>query len=253
MNEQRSYDIKEAARHVGVPASTLRYWESKGLIRAGRNPENDYRRYSLHDLIEASEIAFYRKLNVPAKELESYPALSAHELDNALARTETDIEHRIAELEATRTRLAQQRALNAQAERLRNADMQPKAPRITTLHAVDHDSPELWKVLAEEPWRYGVFIDAVCPDEVKEAIVDAQTPAASPLWQRTRTDNARTCRECLLKLSPTLDAGNVESLFEQMQASGLEPICIVGSYLLTASEGKDRWDYYHAWAIGRSR
>ena len=32
------YDIKDAARYLGVSPSTLRYWEREGLVRAGRNP-----------------------------------------------------------------------------------------------------------------------------------------------------------------------------------------------------------------------
>ena len=87
MTLPRLYDIKEAARYLGVASSTLRYWESEGLVQAGRGEANGYRQYSLHDLIEASEIAFYRKLGVPVKELRGYRALSARSLDEALART----------------------------------------------------------------------------------------------------------------------------------------------------------------------
>ncbi len=34
MNEQRRYDIRDAARLLGVAPSTLRYWEDQGIIRA---------------------------------------------------------------------------------------------------------------------------------------------------------------------------------------------------------------------------
>ena len=131
MTLPRLYDIKEAARYLGVASSTLRYWESEGLVQAGRGEANG-RQYSLHDLIEASEIAFYRKLGVPVKELRGYRALSARSLDEALARTEDGVEQRIAELEATKARLARQRALNAKAEELRRAGMQPSTtmPRL---------------------------------------------------------------------------------------------------------------------------
>ena len=105
MTLPRLYDIKEAARYLGVASSTLRYWESEGLVQAGRGEANGYRQYSLHDLIEASEIAFYRKLGVPVKELRGYRALSARSLDEALARTEDGVEQRIAELESRTVKL----------------------------------------------------------------------------------------------------------------------------------------------------
>ena len=173
MTLPRLYDIKEAARYLGVASSTLRYWESEGLVQAGRGEANGYRQYSLHDLIEASEIAFYRKLGVPVKELRGYRALSARSLDEALARTEDGVEQRIAELEATKARLARQRALNAKAEELRRAGMQPGSPAIGSLSAIDYDAAAPWKLLVEEPWRYGVVVFADKPDEVYESAVDA--------------------------------------------------------------------------------
>ncbi|MFR3090893.1 MAG: MerR family transcriptional regulator [Eggerthella lenta] len=108
MTLPRLYDIKEAARYLGVASSTLRYWESE-VVQAGRGEANGYRQYSLHDLIEASEIAFYRKLGVPVKELRGYQRFRRAAW-TGLARTEDGVEQRIAELEATKARLARQRA-----------------------------------------------------------------------------------------------------------------------------------------------
>ena len=86
------YDIKDAARYLGVAPSTLRYWEREGLVRAGRNRGNDYRQYALHDLIDASEIAFYRRLGVPVRELlrSKEPEYAALDLANP-ARSEAEL------------------------------------------------------------------------------------------------------------------------------------------------------------------
>ena len=154
-------------------------------MQAGRGEANGYRQYSLHDLIEASEIAFYRKLGVPVKELRGYRALSARSLDEALARTEDGVEQRIAELEATKARLARQRALNAKAEELRRAGMQPGSPAIGSLSAIDYDAAAPWKLLVEEPWRYGVVVFADKPDEVYESAVDAGAQDGAVLWRRS--------------------------------------------------------------------
>ena len=47
MSSSRLYDIKDAARYLGIASSTLRYWESEGLVQSGRNDANGYRQYSL--------------------------------------------------------------------------------------------------------------------------------------------------------------------------------------------------------------
>lgn len=253
MEESRFYDIKDAARYLGVASSTLRYWESRGLVSAGRDETNDYRRYSVHDLVHASEIAFYRKLGVPVKELESYRTLSAQQLDAALAHTEDDIGRRIADLEAMRARLARQRALDATAEQLQVAGMRPAQPAIASLSAIDYDSPEPWKVLVEEPWRYGVLIEARAPTRVHEAVVDAQTDGGHVLWRRTEDDREIRSFECLLKVTPSMDASNVGELFDGARARGMEPENVAGSYLLTASDEEGRWDFYRAWVVGPKR
>lgn len=250
MHESGAYDIKDAARYLSIAPSTLRYWESQGLVHASRNETNDYRQYALHDLIEASEIAFYRKLGVPVKELKSYQAFSTQELEEALTRTENDIGRRIAELEATRTRLKRQQAFNAEADRLQRAGMQPGRPAIKSLSAIDYHEAGPWKILVEKPWRYGVLIDAASPDVIRESIVDDHTHADA-LWRRSASDTADTCRVCLLKVAPSLGESNAAFLFAEATRLGISPQLIVGNYLLTASVGDKRWDFHRAWVMGK--
>lgn len=147
----RLYDIEEAARHPGIASSTLRYWESEILVQSGRGEANGCRQHSLHDLVEASEIAFHRKLSVPVKELRGHRTLSARSLDEPLARAEGGAISASPSLETTKARLARQRALNAKAEELRRAGMQPGSPAIGSLSAIDHDAAAPWKLLVEDP------------------------------------------------------------------------------------------------------
>ncbi|WP_418830784.1 MerR family transcriptional regulator [Paraeggerthella sp.] len=246
----RYYDIKDAARCLGVAPSTLRYWESQGLVRASRDERNDYRRYALHDVLEAGEIAFYRQLGVPVRDLASYRAMSISALDDALGRTEDSIEQRIAELETMRTRLARQRSLNAVAEELRVSGMRPATPAIERLTSIDYNTSVPWNALIDEPWCYAVLIRAEDPSVVHEAVAD-EAGSASPLWVRTPSDNERTCRECLLKTTPELDGNNAAELFDAATRSGLHPRALVGTYLVTATEPEDgsRWDYYRSWIV----
>jgi len=42
--------ISQAAKHLGVPANTLRNWENDGKIRSVRHPVNGYRLFRREDL-----------------------------------------------------------------------------------------------------------------------------------------------------------------------------------------------------------
>ena len=53
------YKVAEAARLAGVSASTLRLWESQGLVIPGRS-ETGHRQYSADDVARLKKIAWYR-------------------------------------------------------------------------------------------------------------------------------------------------------------------------------------------------
>lgn len=284
MKHLARYDIKDAARYLDIAPSTLRYWESEGLVYAGRNTSNDYRQYTLHELIEASEIAFYRKLGVSIKELKSYHEFTIDSLDAALSRTERSIEERMADLIAVSERLARQRTLNSEAKRLGKVSLQPGTPPFNRLLEIDYTRPTHWRLLVNEPWRYSLIIDAEHPEKIREAIVEApvleairehiprnrsqhdNTPKAprsrqtsddtaintpKVLWSSDQVSRHKQCRECLLRVKPSGTASNARDLFEQATKLGMKPSFMLSTYLVTAtlSEGGSRWDYYHAWII----
>ena len=48
---RQSYSIREAAQLIGLPESTLRYYETIGLMNpVGRDPSSKHRRYTDHDI-----------------------------------------------------------------------------------------------------------------------------------------------------------------------------------------------------------
>ena len=53
------YKVAEAARLAGVSASTLRLWETQGLVIPGRS-ETGHRQYSADDVARLKRISWYR-------------------------------------------------------------------------------------------------------------------------------------------------------------------------------------------------
>ncbi|TIT70349.1 MAG: MerR family transcriptional regulator, partial [Mesorhizobium sp.] len=53
------YKVAEAAKSAGVSASTLRLWESQGLVVPGRS-DTGHRQYSAEDVARLKKIAWYR-------------------------------------------------------------------------------------------------------------------------------------------------------------------------------------------------
>ncbi len=66
--KKKMYTIGEAAEQIGVPDSTLRHWEKKGLIKPKRDGENGYRIYDASDL---RKLLVIRSLQTAVKSLET--------------------------------------------------------------------------------------------------------------------------------------------------------------------------------------
>lgn len=60
------YQVEEL---VGITKKNIRFYEDQGLLCPERNPQNDYREYSLADVKILEKIKLLRKLSVPIEEI----------------------------------------------------------------------------------------------------------------------------------------------------------------------------------------
>lgn len=63
------FQIGEIAQFFDLPSSTLRYWEECGIITPHKNIKNQYRTYTVSDLMTISDIIFYKSLGIPLKKI----------------------------------------------------------------------------------------------------------------------------------------------------------------------------------------
>ena len=97
-----SYRIAEAADVVGVPATTLRYYEDIGLMPApGRTP-NGYRVYDEGDLARLRFITATKNLGIPLADVKALAA--AYDVDDC-----SSVAHQVVEMVAERLAETQSR------------------------------------------------------------------------------------------------------------------------------------------------
>lgn len=65
----KKFQIGEIASFFDIPASTLRYWEDKKVLHPGKKCENNYRNYTIEDLMTISDVIFYKNLGLQLKEI----------------------------------------------------------------------------------------------------------------------------------------------------------------------------------------
>ncbi|MDP8953090.1 MAG: MerR family DNA-binding transcriptional regulator [Actinomycetota bacterium] len=116
--------IGEAARLVGLPAKTLRYYEEIGLISAAGRTESGYRLYGWHEL---EQIKFVRRAKLMGLSLDQIRSLVKaaeagipnavfERLEGVLDDNLEETERKIEELRAFRESLLEYRERAAEAE-----------------------------------------------------------------------------------------------------------------------------------------
>ena len=61
--------IKEFAARTGLTADTIRFYETKGLLRPARNPHSRYREFGTDDLVAVDDILTGQALGFSLKEM----------------------------------------------------------------------------------------------------------------------------------------------------------------------------------------
>ena len=57
--------ISEISKLLGLSTDTIRFYEKKGLVHPHVNPENNYRMYTLMNVLELLDVIYYRHLDFP--------------------------------------------------------------------------------------------------------------------------------------------------------------------------------------------
>lgn len=134
-------NIGTASRRSGVPAKTIRYYESIGLIRPADRRDNNYRDYSDDDVQTLRFISRARGLGFSVKEVGALLTLwhdkrrASHDVKALAVRHIADIDRKIQELESMR------RTLVGLTERC-HGDDRPSCPILDDLAGAITDAGE---------------------------------------------------------------------------------------------------------------
>ena len=66
---KQEYNIKEVAELFNITANKIRFYEEKNLISPKRNSENEYRKYTIDDIMKLQSIILYRSIGMSIKDI----------------------------------------------------------------------------------------------------------------------------------------------------------------------------------------
>ncbi|QIM65900.1 hypothetical protein A4G16_00150 [Mannheimia granulomatis] len=93
--------LKEVSQILGIPASTLRYWDKEGIVAFERNQQNDYRQVSLFTILDLLDVLDYREMDVPIDKIKQAPHMTTDELLSLLDKNRTELKAKIVKLQQT--------------------------------------------------------------------------------------------------------------------------------------------------------
>jgi MerR family copper efflux transcriptional regulator len=127
-------NIGEAARRSGVPAKTIRYYESIGLIGPATRAENQYRSYSDADVATLRLVGGARRLGFSIEDLKNLVALY-RDRSRASADVKTLAQQHIARLDRKLAELQLVRGALADLVQRCHGDEHPECPILDELEA----------------------------------------------------------------------------------------------------------------------
>ncbi|CAH0417624.1 MerR family transcriptional regulator [Periweissella ghanensis] len=96
--------ISDVSKALGIPASTLRYWDKQGLLRFERGA-NNYREFSFETMLDICNVMLLRDLEVPLAVLKQRQAMTLADLDTMFKQTKDHLEATMQELQQVITRI----------------------------------------------------------------------------------------------------------------------------------------------------
>ncbi len=249
-NMEKLYTIGEVSKLLNVPKSTIRYWDEQGLIHSSRHEENDYRLFDIDAIFQIYDIDFYRKLDVPIKQMQNLYGKTLEEHYETIAQTEQRIYLEKVELQKKHEEILKRKEQLKLMLAHQNNDFPEETPPFEAIVAVDSDDILDSKAYLETYASFGSVFDFSISDEMIYGFcTDEQTnalPMSKTVW---RKDPAKKYRRFLLKVEVgNTKNNNIDQVKNELEKRGLKSGRVIGQYLLTNTTKKDVFEeYYQAW------
>lgn len=240
--------LQEISKILGIPTSTLRYWDKEGLVAFKRNLQNDYRQVSLFTLLDLLDVLDYREMEMPISKIKQTPQMTTDELLALLNENRIDLQAKITQLQQTLVKI----------------DLKEQA--LQRLKTLEQRKPTL--VYRQMPPIYKVDLQNI--DDVRKYLIPMQAAdllyADDNYWTAgmwTENNSGKILRPAdtqpkaylhhLLRFARNAKDNNDEAfdkLFNLAYEMGFRPQYVIYQFLATAVHPEyGLCDYHECWIV----
>ncbi len=239
-----SFSIGEISELLDIPKSTLRYWESEGLIKLPRDDMNNYRRYNPNSFYTISDLAHYRCLRMSLQDMKKLPGLSPKELADSIKALDQDLDKKLQELYTAKNYINKKMQYIEEYEELCKHEYQEETPDYDRIYSFLIEDTKAWSIYIKEQYQ-SILLYQPDSNEIEMGLAVPTSKAHPVLW--SRKDNISYV-SFVLKVdysNPTADA--FKPHLKYFQENGCKVSSIFARYLFSACDDK-YYDYYKAFA-----
>lgn len=241
---RNSFSIGEISELLGIPKSTLRYWESEGLIDKQRDGVNNYRKYYPSSVLSISDLAHYRCLRMSLQDMKRLPHLSPDALEASLASLNQDLDKKLLELQTAKDYINKKMDHIKEFQKLSVNQYHPEKPDYNHIYRFSIDDTEAWSIYIKDQYQSILLYN---PEEgsVETGLVVPTHDNHPKLWEK---DNSRQYLSFVLTVAysnPSTE--DFKPHLDYFNSQGYHISNILARYLFSACDGK-YYDYYKAFA-----
>lgn len=240
--------INEVSQALGIPASTLRYWDKQGLLRFERNHENNYRQFSFQTMLDICDIMLLRDLEVPLNTLKKREEMTLEALSDLFANMKDNLAQTILHLQSVIEKITIREQTLAKLVQLKQQKPTIKKHQLAPIHSFDFTDAKLIKMYLEDPTRSA---DILYMDGKDHYVCGLFADIDSSQLLRAADQAEKLYLYGLTWRSQTQEP-NIEALFKEAALTRADIKEIIFQYIFSAQEQGEYRDYFETWIALRS-
>ncbi len=241
---KKSFSIGEISELLGIPKSTLRYWERAGLIRSPRNDENNYREYYPSTIYTISDLAHYRCLRMSLEDMRKLPQLSPNELEESLIDLDHNLAKQLEELNTAKEYIHKKLQCMNEYNRLCQNQYQVEFPDYNKIYNFSIQDTDAWSVYIKDQYQ-SILLYNTKKNCIETGLAVPTAKDHPTIWE---IDRNASYISFVLKVgysSPTTE--DFQPHLDHLSKEGYLVSNIFARYLFSACDDK-YYDYYKAFA-----
>lgn len=235
--------ISDVSKALGVPTSTLRYWDKQGLLRFDRNDKNNYREFSFETMVDICDIILFRELEIPLDILKKREEMTSDSLSVLFSETKQELESTIKQLKMVIKRISLREEKLATLQLLKKMKPTILKKKMLPIHTFNFTNRKLVQNYLEDPTQSADILNIHDGNQYTCGIFSLSTDM--PILRQADTVEKKylhTISWTSKEVSPSIDAILMKQGLKKSQVGE-----VIFQYLTSLNEESIYKDYFEVW------